>query len=1190
MIAPEGIRDGRFFAEALYTFAGEGVEDLPFKKADANWWRGKIISTSEDGLFPACLVKFTETPIAEKAMKTAERLAHLSDVLTPSYAKDTETQSNQPDANSIESLLLNLANNEMQVQQQKVHAHMPRKPTRMKLLYEDHAQSVSVRSSSAMSTYKEPKPSVPKTKLPRPPLPPTPQRAHKSDVSSQAGLWSSRSSLQSANNSFTSFTSSIESMHEQSVRTEVGQSRASSMLFGPRGMPGSRSSSRVQDYAQSSLASLYSVSDNSASQTRTDHEAAISEARQLLDGIPSPTEHGVSSHEADYLFDDIDDDKDVDSKLQSMISPASENSVRFASYPSTVSSSASVNTTSKRLPTIPSTAYNSMVSDTSSCGLNGIGSAGDLTELHRSWYSSTDSLNLAGGGALKSPGVVDDDDEVSGDMYAPRIAKTKSRIRPTTGSVRMSEAPNSPAALAHQPEVPQQNFAYQQYPDPQPMSTVNAPPVSVPYNYGTSQPVYSMTTGAYMEPVYANAAPVYAGYDNTGRPVSAYGQVYYNQPQPVQANYYDPMQSMRSSGFVPPMSVNDTYGRPRSYTAGAPVMDRQASPQLYTTPQNIPIQAPQSMPATQQRSASFDATSTMSGTSNTLTSVTGGDHSQSFRGSMRSNTPNGFGSMSSTPPATFARRENNMSPFPSNVGTVSAPAPTEETVPDNTAKEISVDELDELLKQPLPPNITPINYVKTTRPVFKYGGHISHPETIDWNKVDRQMTMLRVTSVKLTVDMLATMHVGRPFNRPIERVRAAFMWVASNIQYDTSAASSTVEFEQQEAPNAVLQRRRSRGPGFAYLFDAMMNSLGIESHTVRGYLRQPLDTCQGVVLPAANHVWNAVCLDGEYRIIDTACASRSHPLNAESRTDPWFFLAPPRESIFTHFPLLVSDQFVDPVVPLPVFWMLPYVRPAYFTCRVKLLNLPQTPRVSLKDDVVVPLVLCVRDATLGVFAEVELHDPNGSGRIVARQPLLAQCMDYRGKRMVKVLVSIRGGDAHGLIKIYCGTRVPLQPKRPDASPKAHKVLGFLQNRDRRAPTHDYSRIQNVDEDGSITTVATSRTYPLACALSVTHSGRSNANAFVQPNAQIRSEFYIKEPTCAQLHLGESVLFHLLPVGDERLFHMQLRSPSGQQVKFVYQPSDQGYVLRHTVKERGAWIVIFHSDSEGWMPIASYTCT
>ncbi|KAJ2814744.1 hypothetical protein IWW50_007042, partial [Coemansia erecta] len=310
--------------------------------------------------------------------------------------------------------------------------------------------------------------------------------------------------------------------------------------------------------------------------------------------------------------------------------------------------------------------------------------------------------------------------------------------------------------------------------------------------------------------------------------------------------------------------------------------------------------------------------------------------------------------MSSTPPATFTRREGSMSPYPSNVGTVSAPvsAPAAAAVVEDAPKEVSVDELDPQLKQGLPPNVTPINYVKTTRPVFKYGGHISHPETVDWGKVDRQMTMLRVTSIKLTVDMLATMHIGRPFNRPIERVRAAFIWVASNIQYDTTAAASTVEFEQQEAPATVFQRRRSRGPGFAYLFDAMMGALGIESHTVRGYLRQPLDTCQGVVLPAANHVWNAVCLEGEYRIVDTACAARSHPLNAESRTDPWFFLAPPREAIFTHFPLSAQDQFVDPVVPLPVFWMLPYVRPAFFTCRVKLLNLPQTPRVSLKDDVV----------------------------------------------------------------------------------------------------------------------------------------------------------------------------------------------------------------------------------------------
>ncbi|KAJ2682873.1 hypothetical protein H4R19_007066, partial [Coemansia spiralis] len=334
----------------------------------------------------------------------------------------------------------------------------------------------------------------------------------------------------------------------------------------------------------------------------------------------------------------------------------------------------------------------------------------------------------------------------------------------------------------------------------------------------------------------------------------------------------------------------------------------------------IPIPArPQPMPAASphsQRAASFDGTSTVSGSvaSNTLKSSVGPDFGSTFRNSMASG--GGFGTMSSTPPTTFSRNDGWMSPFPSNVGP-SRPATAVSTASGGGgAKDSYLEEIDPQLKRPLPPNVTPINYVKMTRPVFKYGGHISHPEATNWSRVDRQMTMLKVVSVKLTIETLAMMHVGRPFSKPIERVRAAFVWIASNVQYDMSVAESNDEFEKHEAPAAVLQRRRSRGPGFAYLFDAMMGALGIESHTVRGYLRQPLDTCQGAVLPEANHVWNAVCLDGEFRLLDAASAARSHPLNAESKTDTWFFLASPKEMIFTHFPLTPADQFVDPVVPL----------------------------------------------------------------------------------------------------------------------------------------------------------------------------------------------------------------------------------------------------------------------------------
>ncbi|KAJ2805021.1 hypothetical protein H4S07_004112, partial [Coemansia furcata] len=944
-----------------------------------------------------------------------------------------------------------------------------------------------------------------------------------------------------------------------------------------------------------------------------------------MDGIPSPIEQGSRAppHEAEYLFDDddvMDSKYAVDTtKIQMLMSPSSENSARFVSYASTVSSqvsSVAESTRSKRLPTVPFSASASMVSDASSVGLAGLNrsSVGDLSQLHRSWYSSTDSLNLAGGG-LRSADM--DDDHADDSAFASTTVHERPQAKHATsadkdnGTVadqhaqqysgnydtrydiatdfqRMmnlssadnsryygSSAPSARAASSDISDVPAEVNSsravsqMQQHPiQPQSQAPVSAyyqQPAYAAYQQQpmmVGQPVaaaYHMN-GGYMTPGNASvaqpgyAASAYSGVDQNGRPYSAYQQPHqqyfvqqapYNvppathyaapPPEQIQNAYYDPTYMVQQQQQPVPLSAGQPLNRPsqasrpmsmasaqpshnasytpapvmpaanemtrqRSYTAGS-----QQPSELYgnKVPSHqshvrqsastagvrqsehgagVPIPSRNehvlSGGAGMQRPASFSGASNATGYGGPL------EADQSLR--IATMTP-GFGTMSSTPPATFAQKDRGMSPFPSNVGpsqpATLTPGTSNAAEQDMTPRDAFIEDIDPLLLQPLPPNVTPINYVKMTRPVFKFGGQISHPDTVNWSKVDRQMAMIKSLSVKLTVDVLATMHIGRPFATPIEQVRAVFIWIASNIQYDPSAAESNDDFEQQEAPNAVLQRRRSRGPGFAYLFDAMMGALGIESHAVRGYLRQPLDTYQGAVMPAANHVWNSVCLNGEYRLIDTACAAKSHPLNAESKTDAWFFMSAPKDTLFTHFPVSASNQFVDPVVPLSVFWMLPYVRPTYFQAKVKLLNLPHVPRMELRDDQVTPLVLCVRDSTLSVFAEVELHDPSGSGRIVARQPLLAQCMDYKGKRMVKVLVGVRGADVRGLIKIYCGTRIPLQPKQPGVvqSPgKAQKMLGFLHGaKDKRSLAHDYTRVKDVDEEGNIKTVATAKTFPLA---------------------------------------------------------------------------------------------------------------
>ncbi|KAJ2394347.1 hypothetical protein GGI05_002076 [Coemansia sp. RSA 2603] len=1244
----------------------------------------------------------TDAPVAQQAMQTAERLARLSDVLTPAHVKQSQQLSggggkndDAHDANSIESLLLNLANNEMQVQQQKIQAHMPAKTTRMKLLYEDHVRPDSAGRTSSLSSYNEPsKPAASS----RPPIPhprptkqipalptqqPKPQHQKNSSLDmslSQIGLWTPRTTnSQAITSASSSFASSIESMREATLRTEVLAANRSSgsMLFGPRGMPPSRASSRANDTQRSehstlrspfttvssgfsagsqSFGSMYSADTGSARSARVAHEAAISEARQMLDGIPSPEEH--RGHEAEYLFDDFDEPQRT-GKPQ-MISPASEASGRFVYNTSTVSSRESFE------PNLP-TASASVVSDASS-GLGHESSTAELPTLHRSWYSSTDSIDVLGGSAqstsqsstlsqsaAQTPAVATERQAYAGSFASQYdVAGDVQRLLNISGSTQNlyaastvdSRAASSLADASLVAGGYQQPVQWQQ-----PVYVARSPSVA-----GYATPVQGYVVPGQMG--YANVVPqqqgyvqaVYTGVDANGRPYSAYQQhppqqlypqqqqLYPQQQQlfpqqqqvqqqqyqqvPVAANgqspqnYYDPAVSFAQQRPTSMAQTPDFASRPRSRTTGATSVAAPAPAQAAAvsapTVAAAPVQAATGLAQTSsakglaipsrqeqfgvQRPASYAGPSS-------LPSSAGRPQSPLMPEAAlppRASTPSGFGTLSSTPPATFAQRgSGSMSPFPSNVGAPQAGthSATSSPMPGDAPKDmLFVGDLDARVTQPLPANVTPINFVKMARPVFKFGGHISQPEATNWSKVDRQMTMLKSVSAKLTVDVLATMHVGRPFNRPVERVRAAFFWIASNIQYDASVAESNEEFEQNEAPNSVLQRRRSRGPGYAYLFDAMMHALGIECTTVRGYLRQPLDNYHGAVLPADNHVWNAVCLDGEFRMVDTASAAKSHPLNAECKVDPWFFLASPKDLIFTHFPLAALDQFVDPVVPLPVFWSLPYVRPAFFSCKVKLLNLPHAPRIELRDDQVVPLVMCVRDASLAVFAEVELHDPNGSGRIVARQPLLAQCMDYRGKRMVKILVGVRAAEARGLVKIYCGTRVPLQPRRladepPPPSPgraAQKKVLGFL-NKDKRPSAHDYSRIKDVDEDGSIKTTATAKTYPLACILPVVHRGRNNAPVFVQVNAAIPNEFYIKEPTDGQFHLGESVSFHLLPVGEERLFHLQLRSPSGHQFKFVYQPSDQGYILRHAVKERGAWIIVYHTDTDGWLPIASFNC-
>ncbi|KAJ1676684.1 hypothetical protein EV182_007692, partial [Spiromyces aspiralis] len=89
------------------------------------------------------------------------------------------------------------------------------------------------------------------------------------------------------------------------------------------------------------------------------------------------------------------------------------------------------------------------------------------------------------------------------------------------------------------------------------------------------------------------------------------------------------------------------------------------------------------------------------------------------------------------------------------------------------------------------------------------------------------------------------------------------------------------------------------------------------------------------------------------------------------------------------------------------------------------------------------------------------------------------------------------------------------------------------------------------------------------------------------NSNIPDEFYVRKPIEQEFHLGDLVDFHIVPVDKTKHYRLQLRSPSGHSVQFIYHPNDQSYALRHTFKDRGPWTVVYHSDTEGWLPITVY---
>jgi hypothetical protein len=179
-------------------------------------------------------------------------------------------------------------------------------------------------------------------------------------------------------------------------------------------------------------------------------------------------------------------------------------------------------------------------------------------------------------------------------------------------------------------------------------------------------------------------------------------------------------------------------------------------------------------------------------------------------------------------------------------------------------------------------------------------------------------------------------YLVRPARTDGEKARAIFRWIAENIAYDTqSYASGRIPETDSED---VFRSRIALCGGYAGLFKSLAEEAGLKAEIINGFAKGVEYKIGRHFRGDANHAWNAVRLDGSWRLIDATWGAGHADESGRyvRELDEHFFLTPPDEMIFTHFPEAPAWQLLAHPIPLETFEKQAYVKSPFFKYGLKL--------------------------------------------------------------------------------------------------------------------------------------------------------------------------------------------------------------------------------------------------------------
>jgi hypothetical protein len=177
-----------------------------------------------------------------------------------------------------------------------------------------------------------------------------------------------------------------------------------------------------------------------------------------------------------------------------------------------------------------------------------------------------------------------------------------------------------------------------------------------------------------------------------------------------------------------------------------------------------------------------------------------------------------------------------------------------------------------------------------------------------------------------------------PAKNDREKVRAIFRWITENIDYNVEVffKGGTGATNSED----VLKSRKSVCYGYSDLFLSLAREAGLQAVRISGYGKgygyEPGRNFTGPF----NHAWNGVKINGSWYLVD--CTWGAGYMSGEGKYvrkfDDHYFMTPPSQFIFGHFPEDARWQLLDEPLSKEEFVNLVYLEPDFFNLGLNLVQ------------------------------------------------------------------------------------------------------------------------------------------------------------------------------------------------------------------------------------------------------------